>query len=66
MHQSIARRNEIVHEMDVFTTLAGMVGGKVPTDRAIDGVDQSAFILGKQEKSSAMALSSTSATRSTV
>jgi arylsulfatase A-like enzyme len=31
--------NEIVHEMDLFTTFAAIVGGKVPTDRAIDGVD---------------------------
>lgn len=43
--------NEIVHEMDLFTTFAGIVGGKVPVDRAIDGVDQSAFLFGKQEKS---------------
>ena len=43
--------NEIVHEMDLFTTFAGIVGGKVPVDRAIDGVDQSEFFLGKSEKS---------------
>lgn len=43
--------NEIVHEMDLFTTFAAIVGGKVPADRAIDGVDQTAFLLGKQEKS---------------
>ncbi len=43
--------NEIVHEMDLFTTFAAIVGGKVPTDRAIDGVDQSDFFFGKQEKS---------------
>ena len=43
--------NEIVHEMDLFTTIAAIVGGKVPTDRMIDGVDQSAFLLGKQERS---------------
>jgi arylsulfatase len=42
--------NEIVHEMDLFTTVAAIVGGRVPTDRAVDGVDQSAFFLGKQEK----------------
>ena len=42
--------NEIVHEMDLFTTLAAIVGGKVPADRAIDGVDQSAFLLGKKSK----------------
>jgi arylsulfatase len=36
---------------DWFPTLAGIIGGKVPTDRPIDGIDQSAFILGKQAKS---------------
>ena len=43
--------NEIVHEMDVLPTLAAMAGGAVPTDRAIDGVDQSDFLFGKQDKS---------------
>jgi arylsulfatase len=37
--------------MDLFPTLAKIAGGKVPTDRFIDGVDQSAFFLGKKEKS---------------
>jgi arylsulfatase len=32
--------NEIVHEVDTFTTLAKMAGAAVPQDRAIDGVDQ--------------------------
>jgi hypothetical protein len=36
-------RNEIVHEMDIFPTLARVAGAKVPTDRAIDGVDQLDF-----------------------
>jgi arylsulfatase A-like enzyme len=43
--------NEIVHEMDLYTTLAKWAGGKVPTDRKIDGADQSDFIMAKQEKS---------------
>ena len=43
--------NEIVHEMDLFRTFAAIVGGKVPTDRAIDGLDQSDFFFGKQEMS---------------
>ncbi|CAN5797523.1 arylsulfatase [soil metagenome] len=43
--------NEIVHQTDLFTTFAGIVGGKVPADRAIDGVDQGGFLLGKSEKS---------------
>ncbi|MEE8156305.1 MAG: arylsulfatase [Phycisphaerales bacterium] len=43
--------NEIVHEMDLFPTLAKIAGGEVPTDRVIDGVDQADFILGNQAKS---------------
>ncbi len=46
-----AVNNEIVHEMDLFPTLARIVSGKVPTDRVIDGVDQTDFFLGKNEKS---------------
>jgi len=43
--------DEIVHEMDLFTTFAKIAGGKVPDDRVIDGVDQTDFFMGKQEKS---------------
>jgi arylsulfatase len=43
--------NEIVHQVDVFPTLARLAGGAVPTDRILDGVDQTDFLLGKQEKS---------------
>jgi arylsulfatase A-like enzyme len=43
--------NEIMHEMDIFPTLARVAGGKVPTDRAIDGVDQLDFLTGQQGKS---------------
>lgn len=43
--------NEIVHITDLFTTLARAAGAAVPTDRAIDGVDQMDFFTGKQEKS---------------
>jgi arylsulfatase len=43
--------NDIVHEMDLFATFASIAGGKVPSDRVIDSVDQSKFFLGKQEKS---------------
>lgn len=43
--------NEIVHEMDLFTTFAKFAGGRVPSDRIIDGVDQSSFFTGKTEKS---------------
>ncbi len=43
--------DEIVHAMDLFPTFAKLAGGKVPDDRIIDGVDQSDFLLGKQDKS---------------
>lgn len=43
--------NEIVHVTDLFTTLALVAGAEVPADRAIDGVDQSAFLFGGQPKS---------------
>ena len=43
--------NEILHAVDLFVTLASWVGGEVPEDRTIDGVDQSDFLAGKSEKS---------------
>jgi len=43
--------DEIVHEMDLFPTLATLAGGTVPQDRVIDGIDLSDFFLGIQEKS---------------
>jgi arylsulfatase A-like enzyme len=44
--------NEIVHEVDTFTTFAANAGAAIPADRPIDGVDQTAFLLGKSETSS--------------
>jgi arylsulfatase len=46
-----ASSDEIVHAMDLFPTLAKIVGGTVPNDRVIDGIDMSDFFLGKTEKS---------------
>jgi arylsulfatase len=43
--------DEIVHEMDLFPTLAKVAGGSVPDDRVIDGIDISGFLLGEKEKS---------------
>jgi arylsulfatase A-like enzyme len=43
--------NEIVHEVDTFTTLATIAGAAVPTDRPIDGVDQTGLLLGKSDQS---------------
>lgn len=38
--------NEMVHVVDMYTTLARMGGADIPTDRAVDGVDQTAFFQG--------------------
>ncbi len=43
--------NEMMSVHDWFPTLAGFIGATVPADRPIDGVDQGAFLTGKQEKS---------------
>lgn len=43
--------NEIVHGVDIFSTLAGITGASAPTDRIIDGINQTDFFLGKQENS---------------
>ncbi len=44
--------NEIIHEIDIFPTLAAAAGADiVPKDRAIDGVNQLPVLEGKQAKS---------------
>jgi len=45
--------DEIFATLDWMPTLAKLVGedDRMPTDRPIDGMDQSAFLLGNQEKS---------------
>jgi arylsulfatase len=37
--------------MDLFPTLTRIAGGKVPSDRVIDGIDMSSFFLGQSSKS---------------
>lgn len=44
--------NEIVHVVDIFTTLAAVAGVDLPQDRPIDGVNQLPFFTGEAEKSS--------------
>jgi len=46
-----AQSNEIVHITDMFTTLLRWAGTDAPGDRVIDGVDQRAFLEGKQRNS---------------
>ena len=43
--------NEIIHVVDLLPTLAHIANIEIPKDRIIDGIDQSEFLLGKQEKS---------------
>ncbi len=45
------KSKQMFHVLDFFTTFAALTGAEVPTDRAIDGVDQSDFLLGRQEHS---------------
>ncbi len=42
---------EMVHVTDVFTTLLGWAGCQIPDDRVIDGIDQGALLLGRQQAS---------------
>ena len=41
--------NAMFSEMDFMPTFAAILGRKLPTDRPIDGVDQTAVLLGKSE-----------------
>jgi arylsulfatase A-like enzyme len=45
--------DEILSDLDWLPTLANLIGeeGRIPTDRPIDGIDQSDFLIGKQGKS---------------
>ena len=38
--------DEIVQVTDLYTTLASIAGAEVPKDRPVDGLDQTAFLLG--------------------
>jgi arylsulfatase A-like enzyme len=43
--------NDVVHQIDLFPTLAAIVGADLPKDRVYDGVDQSDFLMGRSDKS---------------
>ena len=45
--------DEIIASLDWLPTLAALAGeqNRIPSDRPIDGIDQSDFLLGRQEKS---------------
>lgn len=57
--------NEIVHIVDLYTTLAHVAGAEVPKKRAVDGVDQLDFFLGKKETSNRESFPAYVADRST-
>ena len=44
--------NDLFHQIDIFPTIASILGVELPTDRIYDGVDQSDFLTGKADKSS--------------
>jgi arylsulfatase A-like enzyme len=44
--------NGIMCTLDLFSTFAMLGGGKIPSDRPIDGIDQSNFLLGRKNTSS--------------
>jgi arylsulfatase len=46
-----SKSNGMVSIHDFFPTLGSIIGAKIPDDRAIDGVDQTDFFLGKQDHS---------------
>lgn len=46
-----ATSNEIVHGVDIFSTLAHFSGARLPMDRPIDSIDQSKFFLGSTKVS---------------
>ena len=43
--------NELVHEVDLFTTLVLAAGATVPADRIVDGMDMRGFLLGDAAES---------------
>lgn len=43
--------NELIASIDIMPTFARLAGAEVPTDRAIDGKDQSSLVSGQSEKS---------------
>ena len=43
--------NQMVHQLDVFPTIAQFAGATLPVDRTIDGIDQSQFFMGATDQS---------------
>lgn len=45
------RAYEMIHVMDLFVTLGRATGAEIPTDRPIDGFDQTDYLLGRTPES---------------
>ncbi len=45
------KTQQMIHIMDLFVTLGRIGGGDIPDDRPVDGLDQTDFLLGRQDKS---------------
>lgn len=45
------RSVDMVHVMDLYVTLGKIAGADIPSDRPIDAMDQTDYLLGKQEHS---------------
>ncbi len=45
------KSKEMFHVLDFFSTFAAITGADVPDDRAIDSIDQTNYLMGKQETS---------------
>jgi arylsulfatase len=43
--------NDVVHQVDLFPTLASIVGEELPDDRVYDGADQTGFLTGRTDES---------------
>ena len=43
--------NEVVHQVDLFPTVASIIGAELPADRVYDGANQADFFMGKTDKS---------------
>lgn len=43
--------NELMHQIDLFPTVANIIGAELPTDRIYDGADQTDFLKGRTKKS---------------
>ena len=45
------KTEDMIHVMDLFTTLGNIGGGDIPKDRPIDGIDHTKWLTGQEEHS---------------